>query len=77
MPVQPDLSKPGNSYFIDPQLVPGIIVARGNKDIDNNESELHQRSENPVFCSDGYFSIATGKFTSIPYNTYLASLLIK
>ncbi|MBP6794992.1 MAG: FAD-dependent oxidoreductase, partial [Saprospiraceae bacterium] len=65
-----------NFKFIDPQLVPGIIVARGNEDIGNHESELHQRSENPVFCSDGYFSISTGKFTSIPYNTHLASLLI-
>jgi len=62
--------------FIEPKLIPGIIVARGSKDIDDQQSELHQRSENPVFYSEGYFSISTGKFTSIPHNTYLASLMI-
>ncbi len=59
--------------FNSPKLIPGIIVAKGLADIDDDQTELHTRDEDPVFYSEGYFSISTGKFTSIPYNTHVAS----
>lgn len=45
----------------------GVIFAWGSTDIDDDNSELHQRHEIGIAGADGYFSINTGKLTSAPY----------
>jgi 2-polyprenyl-6-methoxyphenol hydroxylase-like FAD-dependent oxidoreductase len=44
----------------------GVIVARGDTDIDDHASALHQRRDIGVHDHDGYFSIDTGKLTCAP-----------
>ena len=54
----------------------GIIVAWGDRDIDERQSELHERHAVGIQAQDGYFSIETGKLTCAPYFAdQLASLL--
>jgi len=45
----------------------GIVVAWGDRDIDEPGSELHERHAVGVHEHDGYFSIDTGKLTCAPY----------
>ena len=54
----------------------GLIVAKGQQDIDNPNSKLHERSEFPIISDNGYFSISTGKYTSAPHNTYLLEKML-
>jgi hypothetical protein len=49
------------------QLDGGIIFSWGKTDIDDMQSELHNRFEIGIQQADGYYSIDTGKFTSAPY----------
>lgn len=44
----------------------GIIMARGRSDIDDTDSELHQRYRIGMQHKDGYFSVDTGKYTCGP-----------
>jgi hypothetical protein len=44
----------------------GIIFCWGSSDIDDPNSELHERHDIGVTARDGYFSINTGKFTCAP-----------
>ena len=44
----------------------GAIFTWGDTDIDDPESELHDRYDVGVEAYDGYFSIDTGKFTTAP-----------
>ena len=44
----------------------GIIMARGTTDIDDRESELHQRYKIGIQEQNGYMSIDTGKYTCGP-----------
>lgn len=44
----------------------GVVVAWGENDIDQPQSELHQRHAIGVHDHDGYLSIDTGKFTTAP-----------
>lgn len=48
----------------------GIIFSWGKTDIDDRQSELHNRYEIGVQAHDGYFSIDTGKYTSAPLFAY-------
>lgn len=45
----------------------GVIFAWGDSDIDQGDSELHQRHQIGITSEDGYFSMNTGKLTSAPY----------
>ncbi len=54
--------------FINPKIIGGIIVAKGNKDIDDVNSTLHERNEQRIQVYDKYCTISTGKFTSAPFN---------
>ena len=67
---------PTLSEFKEPLVRGGVIVAKGNSDIDDRESTLHQRSDFPIFQNDGYFSINTGKYTSAPHNTSLLEKML-
>ena len=62
--------------FIDPKIIGSIIVAKGDKDIDNVDSELHKRCEKRIDYKKNYFSISTGKYTSGPYNSFLLAEII-
>lgn len=54
----------------------GVIVAWGDSDIDDPESELHRRDGIGVHDHDGYVSIDTGKLTTAPlFADRLATLL--
>ena len=44
----------------------GAIVAYGNTDVDDSNSELHDRTRIGVFSSDGYHSVDPGKLTTAP-----------
>jgi len=44
----------------------GVIVAWGETDIDEMDSELHHRHEIGVHDHDGYLSVDTGKLTTAP-----------
>ncbi len=44
----------------------GVICARGETDIDDFHSELHQRHAVGFTAQGGYFSVDTGKFTTAP-----------
>ena len=55
----------------------GIIVAEGNKDIDQIDSKLHLRNDRPIAYKDGYFSISTSKYTSAMRNTFLLEKILK
>ncbi|MEL7278844.1 MAG: FAD-dependent oxidoreductase [Pseudomonadota bacterium] len=46
----------------------GMIVAHGLRDIDKTDSGFHHRDEHPIRQAGGYFSMATGKYTSAPRN---------
>ncbi len=63
--------------FIEPKLIAGAIVASGENDIQDTHSKLHIRHDDTIYTNNnGYYSISTGKFTSVPHNTYkLANLL--
>lgn len=54
-----------------PELVGGFILGNGKSDIQNRDSLLHTRCDEPIYHEDGYFSISTQKFTSAPYHAYL------
>lgn len=58
---------PGIADFDIKQLDGGIIFSWGKTDIDDLNSELHNRYEIGIHHVDGYYSIDTGKFTSAPY----------
>ena len=58
---------PGLADFDVRQLDGGIIFSWGKTDIDDFNSELHNRFEIGINQVDGYYSIDTGKFTSAPY----------
>jgi glycine/D-amino acid oxidase-like deaminating enzyme len=45
----------------------GVIVAWGTTDIDDPGSELHERYSIGVQSVDGYHSVNTGKYTTMPY----------
>jgi len=45
----------------------GVIFSWGKTDIDDPDSELHERFHIGVQQHDGYFSIDTGKFTCAPF----------
>lgn len=45
----------------------GVISAWGSTDIDDPHSELHERFSIGVRSVDGYHSIDTGKYTTMPY----------
>lgn len=45
----------------------GVIFSWGNSNIEDRDSELHQRHRIGISGGDGYFSIDTGKLTSAPY----------
>ena len=57
--------------FKNPKIIGGIIVAKGQTDINEKDSELHVRNDNRIEKIDNYISISTGKFTSGPYNAML------
>lgn len=48
------------------QVVGGIIMARGVSDINDSNSELHQRHRIGIQKKEGYLSIDTGKYTCGP-----------
>lgn len=48
------------------QIDAGIVFSRGNTDIDQSDSEFHQRSQVGITHADGYFSVDTGKFVCAP-----------
>lgn len=58
---------PGLADFDVRHLDGGIIFSWGKTDIDDVNSELHNRFEIGIHHVDGYYSIDTGKFTSAPY----------
>ena len=58
-------------HFKCPELVGGFILGNGKSDIQNRDSLLHTRCDEPIYHEDGYFSISTQKFTSAPYHAYL------
>jgi hypothetical protein len=58
---------PGLADFDIRHLDGGIIFSWGKTDIDDVNSELHNRFEIGIHHVDGYYSIDTGKFTSAPY----------
>ena len=45
----------------------GVIDAWGSTDIDDPQSELHNRHEIGVHSVDNYHSVNTGKYTMAPY----------
>ena len=54
----------------------GIIAAWGTTDIDDPESELHERFDIGVHAHDGWYSIDTGKYTTAPlFAAKLAALV--
>jgi hypothetical protein len=57
---------PGISDTRPLDLAGGVIFSWGESDIDDPESELHQRHEIGVGAHDGYYTINTGKFTCAP-----------
>ena len=44
----------------------GVIFSWGQSDIDDPQSELHERWDVGIHATDGYFSIDTGKLTCAP-----------
>ena len=58
---------PGLAAFDIKHLDGGIIFSWGKTDIDDLNSELHNRFEIGIHHDDGYYSIDTGKFTSAPF----------
>jgi FAD dependent oxidoreductase len=63
-------------HFNSPKLVAGIVVANGKDDINNLNSKLHHRNEEPIYHKDGYYSISTGKYTSAPHNALLMKTIL-
>jgi len=59
---------PGISMASIKKVSAGVIYSRGNTDITDHQSELHERHDIGVQAMDGYFTINTGKFTSAPSN---------
>jgi glycine/D-amino acid oxidase-like deaminating enzyme len=59
----------GDLAFTDADVDPasGVIFAWGATDIDDPESELHERYSIGVQSVDGYHSVNTGKYTTMPY----------
>lgn len=56
----------GLEKFEPMSVASGLIVARGESDIDDPNSELHTRHNIGVNDFDGWFSIDTGKYTTAP-----------
>ncbi|HSG44841.1 MAG TPA: hypothetical protein VLA72_16970 [Anaerolineales bacterium] len=54
----------------------GLILAEGNKDITEIDSQFHSRNEIPICEKQGYYSINTSKYTSAPMNTLLLENMI-
>jgi hypothetical protein len=59
----------GDLPFDDTDVDPasGVIFAWGSTDIDDPESDLHERFSIGVRSVDGYHSVNTGKYTTMPY----------
>ncbi|MGH2870424.1 MAG: FAD-dependent oxidoreductase [Solirubrobacteraceae bacterium] len=59
----------GDLAFDDADVDPasGVIFAWGSTDIDDPHSELHERFSIGVRSVDGYHSLNTGKYTTMPY----------
>jgi len=59
----------GDLTFDDEDIDPasGVIFAWGSTDIDDPDSELHERCTIGVRSVDGYHSVNTGKYTTMPY----------
>ena len=57
--------------FENPLLVGGFILGNGKTDIQDVNSGLHKRADQPIIHDRGYFSVSTQKFTLAPYNAYL------
>lgn len=67
---------PGLCDTRDPFADGGVIFSWGDSDIDDTESELHQRHQIGIIEADGYYSINTGKLTSAPlFAQQLAALV--
>ena len=49
------------------QVSGGVICGSGHKDIDFEDSSLHQRHEAGVYTWEGYHSVNTGKYTMAPF----------
>lgn len=54
------------SGFSITQVDAGVIFAWGSTDIDEADSELHQRHDIGLLHHDGYVSMNTGKLTTAP-----------
>lgn len=52
-------------------LKAGVIVAKGERDIDHRYTRLHFRKEAPLRREGGWWSVGTGKYTSGPINARL------
>lgn len=64
----PGLSEEFADYRPDPaDITGGTIIARGNSDIVDRSSELHQRYQIGIRDHQNYISVDTGKYTSGPY----------
>jgi len=64
----PGLRSEFEDYQPDPSdIAGGVIIARGNSDIVDRESELHQRYQIGIRQHQNYFSVDTGKYTSGPF----------
>lgn len=57
---------PGIGQFRIEHLSAGVIFSWGETDIDQSDSQLHERAQIGVDAHDGYFSINTGKLTTAP-----------
>jgi hypothetical protein len=57
--------------FIEPKILGGIIVGKGDQDINEMNSPLHTRNDERIEYQNDYYTISTGKFTSAPYNAIL------
>ena len=57
---------PALSHLRVDMVTAGVIVAWGDTDIDQLDSELHRRDAIGVHAHDGYFSVDTGKLTTAP-----------
>ena len=53
-----------------------VIMGKGQQDIHDPKSKLHERSDFPITHDDGYYSISTAKYTSAPHNTFLLEKML-
>ncbi len=57
--------------------LPGIIVARGQSDVDQIDSDLHMRNKIGPRAYNGWWSVDTGKLTTAPYFAEKTAALIE